>query len=63
MDKSECFNRLQRTGLCTCQFNDCTYGAGGYSKAILKYPNTKVIDIDRDRTVKHYSKDLEKHII
>ena len=24
-------------------FIDCTFGAGGYSEAILKYPNTKVI--------------------
>ena len=30
---------------------DCTFGAGGYSKAILKYPNTKVIAFDRDKSV------------
>ena len=24
-------------------FIDCTFGGGGYSKEILKYPNTKVI--------------------
>ena len=34
-------------------FIDCTFGAGGYSKAILKYPNTKVIAFDRDQSVKH----------
>ena len=41
-------------------FIDCTFGAGGYSKAILKYPNTKVIAFDRDQSVKHFSKALEK---
>ena len=28
-------------------FVDCTYGAGGYTNAILSYPNTKVIALDR----------------
>ena len=28
---------------------DCTFGGGGYSKAILKYPGTKVTAIDRDQ--------------
>jgi len=41
-------------------FIDCTFGAGGYSKAILNYPNTKVIAFDRDKSVRHYSTDLEK---
>ena len=41
-------------------FIDCTFGAGGYSKAILKYPNTKVIALDRDQSVDHFSKALEK---
>ena len=27
---------------------DATFGQGGYSKEILKFPNTKVIGIDRD---------------
>ena len=40
-------------------FIDCTFGAGGYSKAILKYPNTKIIAIDRDQAVKKFSKTLE----
>ena len=40
-------------------FIDCTFGAGGYSKAILKYPNTKVIAFDRDKSVKNFSKTLE----
>ena len=33
-------------------FIDCTFGGGGYSKAILEHPNTKVIAIDRDKSVK-----------
>ena len=28
---------------------DCTFGGGGYSEAILKFSNTKVISLDRDR--------------
>jgi len=31
-------------------FVDCTFGGGGYSKAILKYPDTKVFAIDRDES-------------
>ena len=32
-------------------FVDCTFGGGGYSKEILKFPKTKVIGIDRDSEV------------
>ena len=32
-------------------FVDCTFGGGGYSKAILKFPNTKVVGLDRDKAV------------
>ncbi len=32
-------------------FVDCTFGGGGYSKEILKFPKTKVIGIDRDAEV------------
>ena len=39
-------------------FVDCTFGGGGYSKAILKYPNTKVIAIDRDQFTKRYANEL-----
>ena len=28
-------------------FIDCTFGGGGYSQAILKYPDTRVFAIDR----------------
>ena len=30
-------------------FIDCTFGGGGYSQAILKFPGTKVVAIDRDK--------------
>jgi len=30
---------------------DCTFGGGGYSKALLKFPNFKVIALDRDKSV------------
>ena len=33
-------------------FIDCTFGGGGYSKAILKFPDTKVVAIDRDKLTK-----------
>ena len=29
---------------------DCTFGGGGYSKALLKFPNIKVIALDRDKS-------------
>ena len=41
-------------------FVDCTYGAGGYSNAILSYPNTKVIALDRDPNIHHYAKKTKK---
>ena len=39
-------------------FIDCTFGGGGYSKAILKYPNTKVIAFDRDALAEDKAKIL-----
>jgi len=30
---------------------DCTFGGGGYSKALLKFPNIKIIALDRDKSV------------
>ena len=39
-------------------FIDCTFGAGGYSKAILEFPNTKVIAFDRDSKVYPIAKKL-----
>ena len=41
-------------------FIDCNFGGGGYSNAILKFPGTKVIAIDRDKITKKYSDKLEK---
>ena len=36
-------------------FLDCTFGGGGYSKALLEF-NTKVIGIDRDPSVIPFQK-------
>ena len=41
-------------------FVDCTFGQGGYSKAILKHPKTKVFALDRDELGEKYSKNLLK---
>ena len=41
-------------------FIDCTFGGGGYSKEILKYSNTTVQAIDRDKKAYTIAKDLEK---
>ena len=43
-------------------FIDCTFGGGGYSQAILKYPGTKVFAIDRDKLTKKYAEFLSKKI-
>ncbi len=40
-------------------FVDCTFGGGGYSKALLEFPKTKVIGIDRDNSVISIAKKLE----
>ena len=39
-------------------FIDCTFGGGGYSQAILKFPNTNVVAIDRDELTKKFADDL-----
>jgi 16S rRNA (cytosine1402-N4)-methyltransferase len=39
---------------------DCTFGGGGYSKQLLKFPKTIVKGIDRDDNVKEIGKKLEK---
>ena len=41
-------------------FIDCTFGGGGYSQAILKFPKTKVLAIDRDNLTKKYANFLIK---
>ena len=39
---------------------DCTFGGGGYSRALLKFPNTKVIALDRDKSAINRAKYLKK---
>ena len=41
-------------------FVDCTFGGGGYSKAILKFPNTKVVGLDRDKAVTSLAEKFKK---
>ena len=41
-------------------FIDCTFGGGGYSRAILAHPNTKVVAIDRDKSTQQYANSLVK---
>mgnify|MGYP001162254386 FL=1 len=42
-------------------FIDCTFGCGGYSKAILSLSNTKVISIDRDKHAIDYASEIKKN--
>ena len=39
---------------------DCTFGGGGYSKALLNFSDTEVIGFDRDTAVVSIAKNLEK---
>ena len=41
------------------KFIDCTFGGGGYSKQLLKFPKTLVRGLDRDKTVNIIAKKLE----
>jgi len=41
-------------------FIDCTFGGGGYSKRLLKFPKTNVIALDRDKFTLNIAKDLKK---
>jgi 16S rRNA (cytosine1402-N4)-methyltransferase len=41
-------------------FIDCTFGGGGYSEGILKYPETKVFAIDRDESTKIHANSLAR---
>mgnify|MGYP005989799077 CR=1 FL=1 len=42
------------------KFIDCTFGGGSYSKEILRYSNTSLQALDRDKKVISIAKDLEK---
>jgi len=42
------------------KYIDCTFGGGGYSKKLLKFPKTIVKALDRDNKVKQIAKKLEK---
>ncbi|MEK9638484.1 MAG: 16S rRNA (cytosine(1402)-N(4))-methyltransferase, partial [Pelagibacteraceae bacterium] len=42
-------------------FLDCTFGGGGYSKALLKFPKSKVIALDRDVSAAERAKELERN--
>tara|TARA_B100000767_G_scaffold263545_1_gene277450 strand:+ start:6 stop:1028 length:1023 start_codon:yes stop_codon:yes gene_type:complete len=41
---------------------DCTFGGGGYSKALLKFPNIKVIALDRDKSAIKRAEPLKKNL-
>lgn len=41
-------------------FVDCTFGAGGYTQAILEKSNCKVIGIDRDISVKKFADKIKE---
>jgi len=42
------------------KYIDCTFGGGGYSKQLLKFPKILVKGLDRDVKVKEIGKSLEK---
>lgn len=42
-------------------FVDCTFGAGGYSKGLLRFSNTKVIALDRDKFILKITRELKKN--
>ena len=39
---------------------DCTFGGGGYSEELLKFPNIKIIALDRDKSAIKRAKHLEQ---
>ena len=41
-------------------FIDCTFGGGGYTKELLKFSNTKVIALDRDKVAKKNADSIKK---
>ena len=63
--KKNIFSNVKRSlNLCSPEKEeilDCTFGSGGYTKEILKYPNTKVIAIDRDKFTEEKARKLERN--
>ena len=43
------------------KYIDCTFGGGGYSREILKFPKTKITAIDRDNNIKLLAEELKKN--
>ncbi|OUX54332.1 MAG: 16S rRNA (cytosine(1402)-N(4))-methyltransferase [Pelagibacteraceae bacterium TMED287] len=41
-------------------FVDCTFGAGGYSAELLKFPNINITALDRDKETEKKAKNLKK---
>ncbi len=41
-------------------FVDCTFGGGGYTKKLLKFPKTKVVALDRDQYVLDITKEIKR---
>jgi len=44
-------------------FIDCTFGGGGYSKELLKFPNIKIIALDRDKSAIKRAEFLKKKFL
>ena len=42
-------------------FIDCTFGFGGYTNAILSFPNTRVISLDRDKCALNYASETKRN--
>ena len=42
------------------KFIDCTFGGGNYSEEILKFSNTNVLAIDRDKKAESIAQKLQK---
>ena len=40
---------------------DCTFGGGGYSKQLLKFPNIEIIALDRDKSAINRARSLKKN--
>ena len=45
------------------KFLDCTFGAGNYTKALLKFSDTQIIALDRDKTVIKTAEEISKRFV